>query len=291
VGAEGVGIAERAYQQALGYALERRQGRSPWSEDKTAAIFDHPDIRRTLTLMKAKIEAARGICLSCAVAADIAKHGATPEVREAASLREELLTPLAKGWSTDVGVEVASMGVQVHGGMGFIEETGAAQHYRDARILPIYEGTNGIQAMDLTGRKLSLGGGAAVATLIADIRATIAALTDERLTGVAARLTVAVDAAERAGEWLISKKGTADALAGATTYLQLMGDVAGGWMLAKGAIAAVAKVGEGDPFYVGKIALARIYADQVLTRAPALVDAIVSGGEDFHSMTLEALGA
>jgi len=291
VGAEGVGIAERAYQQALGYALERRQGRSPWSEDKTAAIFDHPDIRRTLTLMKAKIEAARGICLSCAVAADIAKHGATPEAREAASLREELLTPLAKGWSTDVGVEVASMGVQVHGGMGFIEETGAAQHYRDARILPIYEGTNGIQAMDLTGRKLSLGGGAAVATLIADIRATIAALTDERLTGVATRLTVAVDAAERAGTWLISKKGTADALAGATTYLQLMGDVAGGWMLAKGAIAAVAKVGEGDPFYVGKIALARIYADQVLTRAPALVDAIVSGGEDFHSMTLEALGA
>ena len=112
--------------------------------------------------MKAKIEAARGICLSTAVAADLAKHAATPEAREAASLREELLTPLAKGWSTDVGVEAASMGLQVHGGMGFIEETGAAQHYRDARILPIYEGTNGIQAMDLTGRKLSMAGGGAV---------------------------------------------------------------------------------------------------------------------------------
>jgi alkylation response protein AidB-like acyl-CoA dehydrogenase len=290
VGAEGVGIAERAYQQALSYALERRQGRSPWSEDKTAAIFDHPDIRRTLTLMKAKIEAARGVCLSCAVAADLAKHADTVEAREAASLREELLTPIAKGWSTDVGVEVASMGVQVHGGMGFIEETGAAQHYRDARILPIYEGTNGIQAMDLTGRKLSMAAGAAMKALIADMRATVASLTDERLTGVAARLATAVDAAERAGAWLSTKKGTADALAGATTYLQLMGDVTGGWMLAKGAAAAVAKVGEGDPFYVGKIALARIYADQVLTYAPALADAIASGGDDLHGMTVEAFG-
>ena len=289
VGAEGVGIAERAYQQALAYAQDRRQGRSPWSEDKTAAIFDHPDIRRTLTLMKAKIEAARGICLSCAVAADLAKHADTAEAREAASLREELLTPIAKGWSTDVGVEVASMGVQVHGGMGFIEETGAAQHYRDARILPIYEGTNGIQAMDLTGRKLSMAGGAAAKALLADIRATAAGLTDERLTGVAARLDAGADAAERAGDWLSAKKGTADALAGATAYLQLMGDVTGGWMLAKGAAAASAMVG-GDPFYAGKIALARIYADQVLSRAHGLADAVTSGGEDLRAMTAEALG-
>jgi alkylation response protein AidB-like acyl-CoA dehydrogenase len=289
VGAEGVGIAERAYQQALAYALDRRQGRSPWSEDKTAAIFDHPDIRRTLTLMKAKIEAARGICLSCAVAADLAKHADTAEAREAASLREELLTPIAKGWSTDIGVEVASMGVQVHGGMGFIEETGAAQHYRDARILPIYEGTNGIQAMDLAGRKLSIAGGAAVKALLADIRATAAALTDERLTGVATRLNAAVDAAERAGDWLSAKKGTADALAGATPYLQLMGEVTGGWMLAKGAKAACAMAGD-DPFYAGKIALARVYADQVLTRASALADAVTSGGDDLHAMTAEAFG-
>jgi alkylation response protein AidB-like acyl-CoA dehydrogenase len=290
VGAEGVGVAERAYQQALAYALDRRQGRSPWSEDKTAAIFDHPDIRRTLTLMKAKIEAARGICLSCAVAADLAKHADTAEAREAASLREELLTPIAKGWSTDIGVQVASMGVQVHGGMGFIEETGAAQHYRDARILPIYEGTNGIQAMDLAGRKLSIAGGAAVKALLADIRATAAALTDERLTGVATRLNAAVDAAERAGAWLSAKKGTADALAGATPYLQLMGEVTGGWMLAKGAKAACAMAGD-DPFYAGKIALARVYADQVLTRAPALADAVTSGCDDLHAMTAEALGA
>jgi alkylation response protein AidB-like acyl-CoA dehydrogenase len=289
VGAEGVGIAERAYQQALAYALDRRQGRSPWSEDKTAAIFDHPDIRRTLVLIKAKIEAARGVCLSCAVAADLAKHAETAEAREAASLREELLTPIAKGWSTDIGVEVPSMSVQVHGGMGFIEETGAAQHYRDARILPIYEGTNGIQAMDLAGRKLSLAGGATVKTLLADIRATVAALTDARLSGLAQRLGVATDAAQRASDWLSAHKGTADALAGATTYLQLMGEVAGGWMLAKGAKAAC-EATDDDPFYAGKITLARVYADQVLTRAPALADAIVSGGEDLHAMTAEAFG-
>jgi alkylation response protein AidB-like acyl-CoA dehydrogenase len=293
VGAEGVGIAERAYQQALAYALERRQGRSPWSEDKTAAIFDHPDIRRTLTLMKAKIEAARGICLSCAVAADLAKHADTAEAREAASLREELLTPIAKGWSTDIGVEVASMGVQVHGGMGFIEETGAAQHYRDARILPIYEGTNGIQAIDLAGRKLSMAGGAAVKALLADIRATAAAMAGGDLSGVAARLAAGADAAERAGDWLSAQKGSADALAGATTYLQLMGDVTGGWMLAKGAVAAAEHIasGEDDPFYAGKIGLARVYAEQVLSRAPALTEAVMGGSEDLQAMTAATLGA
>jgi alkylation response protein AidB-like acyl-CoA dehydrogenase len=293
VGMEGVGIAERAYQQALAYALDRRQGRSPWSDDKTAAIFDHPDIRRTLTLMKAKIEAARGVCLSCAVAADLAKHAGTAEARAAASLREELLTPIAKGWSTDVGVEVASMGLQVHGGMGFIEETGTAQHYRDARIAPIYEGTNGIQAMDLAGRKLSMAGGAAVKALLAEIRATAAALTDERLSGVAARLAAAADAAERAGHWLMAHKGSADALAGATAYLQLMGEATGGWMLAKGAKAAAERLdaGSDDPFYAGKIALARVYGEQVLSRAPGLAEAATGGADDLHALTASALGA
>ena len=293
VGMEGVGIAERAYQQALEYAQDRRQGRSPWSEDQTAAIFDHPDVRRTLALMKAKIEAARGVCLSCAVAADLARHADTPEAREAAALREEFLTPIAKGWSTDIGVEVASMGVQVHGGMGFIEETGAAQHYRDARILPIYEGTNGIQAMDLAGRKLGLNGGEAVKALLADMRDTATTLTDARLQGVKARLEAGAVAAERAGGWLASKKGSADALAGATAYLQLMGEVTGGWMLAKGATAAAARLaaGETDPFYTGKIALARIYAEQVLSGAPALAEAIMGGAADLESLTAEALGA
>ncbi|MDB5455036.1 MAG: acyl-CoA dehydrogenase, partial [Caulobacter sp.] len=183
VGTQGVAIAERAYQQALAFAQERRQGRSVWTDQAGAPIFDHPDVRRTLMLMKARIEAARGICLSTAVAADLAHHAADPGARAAAKGREELLTPIAKAWSTDLGVQAASDGVQIHGGMGFIEETGAAQHYRDARILPIYVGTNGVQALDLVGRKLTLDGGAPMAALIADIRATAAGL-DGDLAGV-----------------------------------------------------------------------------------------------------------
>ena len=291
VGMEGVGIAERAYQAALEYAQDRRQGRSPWSDAPTAAIFDHPDVRRTLTLMKAKIEAARGLCLSTAVAADLARAGETPEAREAASLREEVLTPIAKAWSTDIGVEVASMGVQVHGGMGFIEETGAAQHYRDARILPIYEGANGIQAMDLAGRKLGMKGGEGVRSLLADIAATAGTLTGE-LAGVGARLSAGVEAAEAATARLAEHRGSADALAGATAYLGLMGDVVGGWMLAKGAAAALARIeaGDEDPFWRGKLGLARVYAEQVLALAPGKLDAVTAGGADLKRLTAEMLG-
>ena len=176
VGVQGVGVAEGAYQHALAYARERRQGRSDWSADRPAAIFDHPDVRRMLVLMKAKIEAARAICLSAGVAADLARLSPDADERRAAGLRAELLTPIAKGWSTDVGVEVASLGVQVHGGMGFIEETGAAQYYRDARIAPIYEGTNGIQAIDLVGRKLGMADGEPVRSLLAEIKAKARAL-------------------------------------------------------------------------------------------------------------------
>src|SRR6185503_11512618 len=170
VGVQGVGIAEAAYQHALAYARERRQGRSAWSADPSALIFDHPDVRRMLALMQAKTAAARAICLSAGVAADLARLEPSEEGRRKADLRAQLLTPIAKAWSTDAGVEVASLGVQVHGGMGFIEETGAAQFYRDARITPIYEGTNGIQAMDLVGRKLGMENGEAVRDLIAEMR-------------------------------------------------------------------------------------------------------------------------
>ncbi|WP_296818723.1 acyl-CoA dehydrogenase family protein, partial [Brevundimonas sp.] len=159
VGVEGVAIGERAFQHALHYAQERRQGRSVWSGEANAPIFDHPDVRRMLVTMKARVMAGRAICLATGVAADLARTAATEDERRRWKGREDLFTPIAKAWSTDMGVEVASMGVQVHGGMGFIEETGAAQHYRDARIGPIYEGTNGIQAMDLVGRKLGQDGG------------------------------------------------------------------------------------------------------------------------------------
>ena len=286
VGAQGTAIAERAYQQALNFSLERVQGRSAWTGAYPSRLFDHPDVRRTLLLMKAKIEAARGICLSTAVAADLAHAAADEETRAAAKLREELLTPIAKAWSTDVGVEVASLGVQIHGGMGFIEETGAAQHYRDARITPIYEGTNGIQAIDLIGRKLGLADGQAVADLMDDIRDTIEALkaADASLTPVAGRLEAALNAAASATAWLVERRARAmpDALSGATAYLKLLGDTVGGWMLAKGALAPEAEALRGQ--------LLRVYAESVLAQVPGQLAAVTLGDADLVTVTPEALG-
>ncbi len=281
VGVQGVAIAERAYQQALGFARERRQGRSVWTGEASAPIYDHPDVRKTLGLMKAKIEAARGLCLSTAVAADLAKHAATEAGRARARRREEILTPIAKGWSTDMGVWAASAGLQVHGGMGFIEETGAAQHYRDARILPIYEGTNGIQAADLAGRKLGLENGLALGELAADIRATIPALNGD-LWSVGHRLEDGVTAMERAGAWLADKRGTADAAAGATVFLQLCGEVCGGWMLTKGALATRGMADRRGT----RPALARLFAEQVLAGAPALADAAMQGAGELEALAL-----
>jgi len=257
VGAQGVGIAERAWQQALAFSLERRQGRSAWTGENNAPIHDHPDVRRMLMLMRAKILAARAICLSTAVAADLSRHAATEDDRTTAKLREELLTPIAKAWSTDLGVEAASLGVQIHGGMGFVEETGAAQHYRDARILPIYEGTNGIQAIDLVGRKLTLGGGAALSSLLADIRE--AAVNEPRLSDGA-------DALEGAAAWLAERRGTPDSLAGATAFLKLAGDVVGGWMLAK--------IAHADAAYAN---VWRFYAEQILATVPGQVAGVTQG--------------
>jgi hypothetical protein len=281
VGVEGVAIAERAYQQALAFARERRQGRSVWTGEYPAPIVDHPDVRRMLALMKARIEAARGLCLATGVAADLARAG-----DERARLREELFTPIAKAWSTDMGVEVASLGVQMHGGMGYIEETGAAQHYRDARITPIYEGTNGIQAIDLVGRKLALADGAALSDLFADIRATIAAI--DTLPGVAARLSDAVVAAETATAWLreTQRANPASPLAGATPCLTLLGDTIGGWMLAKGALAAARSRDSSSPT---RAALARFYAGHVLARTPGIAAAAMAGDDDLRSLTPDVL--
>ena len=293
VGMEGVGIAERAYQQALAYALDRRQGRSIWTGESNAPIFDHPDVRRMLAGMKAKIEAARAICLLTAVSADLAGHADSEEARHAAKLREEVLTPIAKAWSTDVGVEVASLGVQIHGGMGFIEETGAAQHYRDARIAPIYEGTNGIQAMDLAGRKLGLEGGDGIKALIADMRATSETLiedgADDGLSQLATRLAHAVDAAEAATAWLSERRNGADGLAGATPYLTLMGDVVGGWLLIKGARAAV-NGGYDKAYAAARVGLASHYAETVLTQAPGRVAGVIAGAATLKALDAAALG-
>ena len=255
---------------------------SAWTGEANAPIFDHPDVRRTLLLMRARIDAARAICLSTAVAADIARLAADPAEREAANNRQELLTPIAKAWSTDLGVEAASMGLQVHGGMGFVEETGAAQHYRDARINPIYEGTNGIQAMDLAGRKLGLAGGAAIAALLDEMAATAGELAGDPLGDIGARLLAGVEAATTCTAWLQAHKGTPDALAGATAYLGLLGDVVGGWMHAKAALAAA---GSSEPWLRGKVGLARFYAEQVLAQAPGKAASVMQGAAALEAAT------
>jgi alkylation response protein AidB-like acyl-CoA dehydrogenase len=296
VGVEGVGIAERAYQHALAYALDRRQGRSVWTGEANAPIFDHPDVRRMLGVMKAKTAAARALCLSTGVAADLARHAETGEARRRWKAREDLFTPIAKAWSTDVGCEVASLGVQVHGGMGFIEETGAAQYYRDARIAPIYEGTNGIQAMDLVGRKLSMDGGEAAKALIADMKTTLADLSGLYAGKPVERFATAVEAVEDATLWLLDRKAdpdaAADVLAAADAYLKLLGDVIGGWMLAKGALAAKARLdaADGDPVWLqGKLDLYELYAANVLGHVSSRLAAVGQGGDLLKRMTVEAL--
>lgn len=296
VGVEGVGIAERAYQHALAYALERRQGRSVWTGEANAPIIDHPDVRRTLAVMKAKTAAARAICLSTGVAADLARHAATEADRKKWKAREDLFTPIAKAWSTDVGCEVASLGVQVHGGMGFIEETGAAQYYRDARIAPIYEGTNGIQAMDLVGRKLSMDGGESAKVLIADMKATLADLARLYTGKPVERFDTAIEAVEDATLWLLDQKtnpeAAADVLAAADAYLKLLGDVVGGWMLAKGALAAKTKLdaNDGDPVWLqGKLDLYEVYAANVLGHVSSRLAAVGQGGDLLRRISADVL--
>ena len=296
VGVQGVGIAERAYQHALAYARDRRQGRSAWTGEANAPIVDHPDVRRMLAVMKARIAAARAICLSTGVAADLAKHAATAEDRRRWKGREDLFTPIAKAWSTDVGCDIASQGIQIHGGMGFIEETGAAQHYRDARIAPIYEGTNGIQAMDLVGRKLSQDAGQAAHDLIADMKVTLAALPRLYSGQPLDAFVDGVVAVEAATDWILARKsasdGAADVLTAVDAYLKLVGDVTGGWMLALGAIHAREQLdgGQGDPVWLeGKITLYEVYAANVLVGAGGRMAAVRQGGALLERMSADVL--
>ncbi|MFZ2469330.1 MAG: acyl-CoA dehydrogenase, partial [Parvibaculum sedimenti] len=266
VGTQGVAVAERAYQHALAYATERKQGRSiglTLAPGEMEPIVVHPDVRRMLFTMKSLTEASRSICYANAVAIDRAHHGATPAERAEGQARADLLTPIAKSFSTDIGCEVASIGVQIHGGMGFIEETGAAQYYRDARILPIYEGTNGIQAIDLVTRKLPLGNGAVVKGFIAEMRETAAkarGANHECLALIGAALDQGLDTLDKATDWMLArlKSATDDCLAGASPYLRLFGTVAGGHFLALGAL--VAAKAEGDAFLAARLATARFYA-------------------------------
>ncbi|HEY8064182.1 MAG TPA: acyl-CoA dehydrogenase [Methylosinus sp.] len=280
VGLQGVGLAERATQKALAYARERRQGRGPSGDP--APIIEHPDVVRMVMTMKAKTAAARAICYLTAAAMDRARR-LEGEAAEAAQERAGLLTPLAKAYSTDIGVEVASLGVQVHGGMGFIEETGAAQLSRDVRITPIYEGTNGIQAIDLVTRKLRLSKGAAVWREIDDMRADIDALAASNeavFVNIAGRAAAAVDAFERATDFLsaaVDPHGQ-EALAGATPYLRLFALARGVTLLGAGALAAH-RAAAAEAATHNRIVTARFFADNLAVAAEGLERAIVGGGE------------
>ncbi len=279
VGVQGVGVAERATQQALAYARERRQGRTAgMPATQSAAIIAHPDVRRMLLSMRALTAAARTICYATAIALDRSERSAGPAARKAAYDLASLLTPVAKAYATDIGIEVASLGVQVHGGMGFIEETGAAQFYRDARIAAIYEGTNGIQAIDLVTRKLALSGGAAVNAHLADLRAiveTVKANNDPTLGATAVRLEDAVECLARATAWMLGRPDQeADAaLAGASPYLRLFGIATGGCLLAKQAVAALRLTDEAAP----RVALARFFAENYAVQSAAIERTIIEG--------------
>jgi acyl-CoA dehydrogenase len=281
VGLQGVAIAERATQQATAYANERRQGRAGGN----GAIINHPDVRRTLLTMRGLTRAARAICYATGAAIDRAHRAADGAARKAADQRASLLTPVAKAFSTDVGMEVASLGVQVHGGMGFIEETGAAQHYRDARIAPIYEGTNGIQAIDLVTRKLPMDGGAVVRGYLDELRRTVAAVkavNDPAFGATGARLSDAVDSLDRATTWLLGASPDA-ALAGATPYLRLFASAAGGCALAEDALAGIRLA---DAEAASRVALARFFAENIAVQAGGLETTITEGAESVSHIAL-----
>jgi hypothetical protein len=286
VGLQGVAIAERAYQQARAYARTRVQSRelgSPKAEP--VAIIRHPDVRRMLMTMKAGSEAARALTYTTMCALDLSRRHPDKPERERQLAQVDLLTPVVKAWCTDLGVEVASIGIQVHGGMGFIEETGAAQHLRDARIAPIYEGTNGIQANDLVFRKLGRDGGEAARIFLASVAAEEAALAkeaDANFAAMAGQLGKGRAALAEATNFLVAtlKSDPRRAAAAAVPYLKMFGNVAAGQLMARGARAAARALAEGNGdsgFLAAKIATARFFADHFVSQAPSLLHPVIAG--------------
>ena len=292
VGLEGIGVAERALQKAASFARERVQGREPVNgETKPVAIVRHPDVRRMLLTMRALTEASRALAYFAAARLDIARRHPDPKARRAAQAIADLLVPVVKGWGTEVGSETASLGVQVHGGMGYIEETGAAQFMRDAKIAEIYEGTNGIQANDLIGRKLTRDGGATAKSFIASMREVDRELASagNELAPLRKALGEGLGALEAATDWILAAANDdpRDAAAGAMSYLRLWGTVAGGWLMARAALAAKADLaaGMGDPgFLRAKILTARFYGEQILPRAAGLKAAATAGAATLMAM-------
>jgi len=286
VGLEGVGLSERAYQQAHAFAHERHQGKAPGAEKGThSPIADHPDVQRMLLEMRAGTAAIRGLCYRNAAAIDWSRHAPTEEERREADQAAALLTPLSKAWGTDSGCKLTSVGIQVHGGMGYIEETGAAQHFRDARITPIYEGTNGIQAIDLVGRKLPMDGGNVIRRHLTALRQTAdrAALVPE-LASAARHLVAAVEAVTEVTEWLLSE-GSSDPAArlpGATNYLEMLAVTTGGEILIAGALslresgAAPAEIDDRD-------VLARFFAANSVARVPGMAPGVIELGPELEA--------
>jgi alkylation response protein AidB-like acyl-CoA dehydrogenase len=285
VGLEGVSIAERAFQRALAYAKERLQGKDLVQGGKTVPIIRHPDVRRMLMLMKSQTEAARALAYVVASAMDAMQRHPDPETRKRNQAFVDLMIPVVKGWSTETGIEVASLGVQIHGGMGFIEETGAAQHLRDARITTIYEGTTGIQGGDLVGRKIVREGGATVKGWLAELGRLDAQLgksANADIQALRGRLSSGAKAIDECVEFFLSTiaKDPNATFAGAVPFLKLMGIVAGGWQLGRAALISETKIKkkEGDQsFYASKISTARFFADHVLAQAPGLAATVTTG--------------
>jgi alkylation response protein AidB-like acyl-CoA dehydrogenase len=295
VGMQGVSIAERAFQQALAYAKDRVQGRELVEGTKAVPIIRHPDVRRMLMLMKSQTEAARALAYVVAAATDFAHRAADKEERKKHLAFVDLMIPVVKGWSTELGIDVASLGVQVHGGMGFIEETGAAQHLRDARITSIYEGTTGIQANDLVGRKIAREGGVTVKGWIAHLKSFDAELSKSQNPDIQAlrgRLAAGVQALADSVDFILQNAGKDPnaAFAGAVPFLKLMGIVAGGWQMARAALISekmlASKTGERD-FYSAKIVTARFFGDHMLSQASGLAATVASGAHAVMSLTDE----
>ncbi len=285
VGMEGLAISERAYQQALAYAKERVQSRDVAGGGKAVTIIHHPDVRRMLMSMKSQTEAMRALAYVVAAAVDKSLRHPDKEERARNQAFVDLMIPIVKGWFTETGIDLASTGIQVHGGMGFIEETGAAQHLRDARITTIYEGTTGIQANDLIGRKVARESGATAKEVITVMRAVEAELSKaagEDMAATREAFSAALTAAEECVSWMVITYGNdiKAAHASAVPFLKLMGIVCGGWQMARAALVARQRLSEGKgnkSFYEAKIKTARFYADHVLTQAPGLRNAIVHG--------------
>ncbi|MBU0751465.1 MAG: acyl-CoA dehydrogenase [Gammaproteobacteria bacterium] len=298
VGLEGLALSERAYQQALAYAKDRVQGRAIEGSDAGVPIIRHPDIRRMLMLMKSQVEAMRALAYTVGAAHDTAlRH---PDAAERAKQQAfvDLMIPVVKGWLTETGIEVASLGVQIHGGMGYIEETGAAQHLRDARITTIYEGTTGIQANDLLGRKIMRDGGAALKAAGEMMQATLAELEKqpgEEFAAIKAALGRGLAALAEAGSFIATNaaKDVRGTFVGAVPFLKLMGIVCGGWVMARAALVAQARIGagqggDGASFYPSKITTARFYADHVLAAAPGLAYTVRHGGASALALSEDA---